>query len=247
MTNILSHIEKSLHSNFYPASADDYFALRLARGLGEPQAAPHYCVLASRYSQDKLLYAYRYAVAAGAEGRIPARVFHEHLASLSIGGASDSLPRPRLLAMRIERRTIGIAVFAGSHLEGFRVRHLASGRTAAQSATAVFVRSSLYENDCRAIAFEAVSGDVRRSELNQTVFKVCRDGSISVWELSGKPAMDALSHPAPKSRDEIRKQMLNIWPLPDLKSSEECVLDAFALGLYVQTERLFGADLLNGH
>jgi hypothetical protein len=247
MINILQQVEKSLHSRFYPASADDYFVLRLARGLGEPQASPHYAVLSSRYSQAKLLCAYRRAIAGIGNGLNPSKVFHLALASLSNNAGGGSVPRPRLMAVRVERRTIGIAVFAGTHLEGFRVRHLASAKVAAESTTAEFLRSVLYDNDCRAIAIESVSGEIRRQDLHRTVLQTCRAVGISVWELSREPVMNALQYPPPKSRQEIRKQMLNIWPLPDLKPSEECVLDAFALGLYLQTERLFGGDSLNGH
>jgi hypothetical protein len=246
MIHILNQVEKSLHSRFYPSNADDYLVLRLARGLGEPLAARHFAVLASQYSAAELLCAYRRAIAAKRTGQIPSKVFHETLASLPHGGGNTQ-PRPRLMAVRIERRAIGIAVFAGTHLEGFRIRHLASGKIASESATAAFIRASLYENDCRTIAIEVVSGNIRRFELHRVVIETCRAAGVSIWELSTKPAMDALSHPPPKSRQEVREQMQNIWPLPNLKTSEECVLDAFALGLYLQTERLFGADSMNGH
>jgi len=227
-------------------NTDDYLVLRLARGLGEPLAARHFAVLASQYSTANLLCAYSRALAAEPTGQTPSKVFHETLASLPRGGGNGQ-PRPRLMAVRIERRVIGIAVFAGTHLEGFRVRHLASDKLASESATAAFIRSAFYENDCRTIAIESVAGEIRRSELHRVVIETCRAAGISIWELSGKLAMDALSHPSPKNRQQVRRQMLNMWPLPDLKHSEECVLDAFALGLYLQTERLLGADSLNGH
>lgn len=246
MTDILKQFQTSLHSQFLPSSPDEYFALRLARGLGEPEAAQHYAILASQYTQQKLLCAYRQAISGEDSGKTPARIFHDYLAGIPFGGNS-AIAQPRLMAVRIERRCIAVGMFAGTHLVGFRTRVLAADHGVAGTTAVSFLRSSLYENECRAIAIETVVGDIRRSNLHEAVLEACRADGVSVWEISIKNVMDALSHPAPKTREAMRAQALRMWPLLELKRSEQCALDAFGLGLYVQTERLFGSDTLNGH
>src|SRR5579872_7182255 len=99
MTKILDHIAKSFHSAFQPSSPDGYFALRLATRLGEPGAAAHYAVLASQYPQEKLVHAFRQTIHCPIPGASPSRLFHDYLARTN---GSDSLPRPRLIALRAE-------------------------------------------------------------------------------------------------------------------------------------------------
>jgi|SRR5579863_7672569 len=240
MTNILNQVAESLHSRFRPSSPDEYVALRLAQRLGEPEVAAHYAMLASQYSQTKLLCAYRHAVTA-AHGDRPARVFHDYLSAHGTNG-NNGLPHPRLLSVRIERRTVAVAVFCGLHLEGRRVLQLSSDPVRAEASTAAFIREALSENDCPSAAVESVSGDVRRAILYATVVEQCRATGVSVWEISGRTVVETLAYPPLKSRAELREVMLQMWPVPGLKQSQMCALDAFALGLYVQTERLFAAD-----
>lgn len=246
MTEILKQFERTRLSPFLPSSPDEYFALRLARGLSEPEVANHYAILASQYSQHKLLCAYHRAISAKHSTKTPAKIFHEYLDSIPPGG-SNGIARPKLMAVRIERRCIAVGIFTGTHLDGFRARALAADHEAADATAVSFLRECLYGCECRTIAVEAVAGDIRRSVLHGAVLATCRSVGVSVWEVSIKTVMESLAHPPPKTREEMRKQVLRLWPLPGLKWVEECALDAFAVGLYVQTERLFGADTMNGH
>jgi hypothetical protein len=241
LTNILNQFAKGRQRQFAPSSPEEYFALRLACLLGEPEAAGHYATLASQYDQSKLLSAYRRATSASSRRDLPARVFHDHLAAIGTNGGNTS-PHPRLLAVRVERRAVAVAVFSGVHLEGRRVLQLSSDAARAEASTAGFIRAVLSENDCPSAAIESVSGDVRRAVLRAAIMDHCRANGISVWEVSGRIVLEALSHPPLKSRAELRDLMLRMWPVQGLKQSQLCALDAVALGLYVQTERLFAVD-----
>jgi hypothetical protein len=241
MTNILGRFASSLQSRFEPSSPDEYFALRLARGLGEPAAAPHFVLLASRYSQHQVLCAYQRALTAGRAGQNPGRVFHEGLQSLSPGSGNGSF-RAQLLAVRVERRTIAVALFVGLHLEGHRVLQLSSNSRRAEASTAGFVRSVLTEHECQSAAIEGIDNGNQRSLLYRAVIAQCGDAGVSVWKIPREAVLESLAYPPLKSRAEVRKLMLRLWPIPGFKSSEVFALDAFALGLYVQTERLFGSD-----
>jgi hypothetical protein len=239
-TGILNQLAKSRRSSFHPSSPDEYFALRLAHRLGEPEAAAHYAVLASQYSQTKLLCACRRAMAAGYGSR-PAKIFHDYLSANRTNGG-NGVSHPRLMAVRIERRALAVAVFSGIHLEGRRVLQLSSNPSRAESSTAGFIREMLSENNCPSVAIESVPDDIRRAVLHGAIVQQCRANEISVWEISKQSVFDALAHPPLKTRSEVRDLMLRIWPMAALKQSQVCALDAFALGLYVQTERLFAAD-----
>lgn len=246
MTEILNHFQQSFRSEFQPSSPDEYFALRLARGLGEPEAASHYAVLASKYSMHKILCAYERALSGDSNGNSAAKRFHEALARMPAGG-SNGVARPKLMGVRIERRCIAVGIFTGIHLDGFRARVLSADHAAAEHTAVSFLRSSLSDNDCSAIAIERTAGNNRRSELHAALLAACRADGISVWEVSLSKVMESLSHPPPRTREAMRRQVLRMWPLPALKTSEQCALDAFATALYVQTERLFGSDTTNGH
>jgi hypothetical protein len=238
--SILNQFAKA-QSQFAPSSPEEYFALRLATLLGEPESAGHYAALASQYPQSKLLAAYRRAASGSPRRELPARAFHDYLTAIGANG-SNTLPHPRLLAVRVERRAVAVAVFSGVHLEGRRVLQLSSDASRAGASTAGFIRAVLSENDCPSAAIESVSGDIRRAILHAAVMEHCRANGTSVWEVSGRNVLDALAHPPLRSRGELRDMMLRVWPVQDLKQSQLCALDAFALGLYVQTERLFAAD-----
>lgn len=239
MTNILNEVAKSYRSEFRPASPDDYFVLRLANALGEPAASAHYALLTSQYPESVLLCAYRKAVDTNPDRSAP--VFHEILTTLNGHGRRD-LPRRRLMAIRIERRTVAMALFIGTHLEGWRIRQLPSDSKRAEASCVGFVREVLEEHQCEGAVLESTKGDVARATLHRQVTELCRALGVSVREISRQPVIESFAHPAPRNRDEVRQIISEIWPLPDLKSGRMCILDAFALGLYTQTERLFHPD-----
>jgi len=238
MTQILDHIGKSLHGEFQPTNPDDYFALRLATRLGEPEAAAHYVVLASQYSQEKLICAFRHATGCPKPGIRPSRAFHEFLAKQE---GSDKLSRPRFMAVRVERRAVAVAVFAGTHLEGRRVLQLSSKAERAETSAAYFIRSVLREADCKLTGIEPAPAqdEILRAIVHRTVVAQIRNANLSLWEISTKTLFSALSHPPCQSRQQLRDIMLAIWRFPNLKETQLCALDAMALGLFVQTERLF--------
>jgi len=81
--------------------------------------------------------------------------------------------------------------------------------------------------------------DTLRSTLHYTMVSQIRASNTPLWEISKETLLSALTHPPLQNRGDLRNLMRSIWTLPNLKQSELCALDAFALGLFVQTERLF--------
>lgn len=239
MTRILDRIAKSFHGEFRPSSPDDYFALRLASRLGEPEAAAHFAILVSQYPQNKLLSAYEKTRATGQPEQRLGRIFHTYLESSQNGNGNGA--RPRLLSVRVERRTVAVALFAGTHLEGRRVLQLSSDPELAEASSAAFIRTMIAETDCTAVAIEPAPGgeDSLRAILHHTVVSVITSLGLSLWEISKKTLLNAFGYPPLKNRPDLRRVMLSIWPTPGIKTAHLCALDAFAVGLFVQTERLF--------
>lgn len=238
MTNILEQVAKSHHSEFQPSSPDDYFALTLARRLDDPAAAEHYRILASRHPQSALLHAYRKASETN-PGR-KARVFHQILESLH-RPAERRLPQPLLLSIRVERRSIAVVLFTGSHLEGWRVRQLPSDAQKAEEGCVGFLRAVLDEHQCDDIALEMAPDGTNAEKLHDAVMVECRERGLAVTEVPKQTVIETFAHPSPKTRAEIREIVGRMWAVPNLKNGRDYVLDAAAAGLYVQTRRLFDA------
>src|SRR5579862_338118 len=231
MTNILDHFENSMRNKFCPANPDEYFALRLASRLGEPKAASHYAILASQHSQERLISVFGKTMKCGRRHERPGQVFHDYLQANGSNG-NGGIQHPRLIAVRVERRTVAVAVFAGTHLEGRRVLQLSSNPIRAEASAASFVRAVLSESDCESAAIETAPGDadVLRAILHRAVVSRIRASGIPLWEISKMTLLTAFGHPPLRSRGDLRQIILTIWPLPNIKRSEICALDAFALG-----------------
>jgi hypothetical protein len=174
-------------------------------------------------------------------GAQPSGIFHEYLTAHGTNGG-NGVSHPRLMAVRLERRTIAVAVFTGLHLEGHRVLQLSSDPSKAESSAVGFMREVLLEHYCPSVAIESVPGDIQRAALHGAILTQCRANEISVWEISKQVVFEALAHPPLRTRGEVRELMRGMWPMAALKQSRVCALDAFALCLCVQTERLLAAD-----
>jgi hypothetical protein len=239
MTAILDHITASFRSDFRPSNPDEYFALRLAQKLGEPQAAAHYSGLMAQHPKSKLIAALNRSIEGKKPGEDLAQRFHTELLSNGRNGAH--LPTPILVGIRIERRGVAAAIFTGAHLESVRFRHLSSKSIKAEASASGFVRSLIHDFHIESAALEAIPLDeeIHRAVLTQAVAKQLREGGTSIWEVNKKTVIASLAHPAPRTRGKAREIVQQIWPQLTPKRGEVCVLDAVALGLFVQTERLF--------
>jgi len=243
MTNILDQLTRSSlrdqFSDFQPKTRDDFFALRLATKLNDAVAARHYAKLTDQHSEGQLLLAYHRATASG--GNTPsARRFHEELDTF--GNRNGLYPQKhRLIAIRIERRTIAIAILNANHLEFTDVRHLSSSTDKALGSAASFVTRAVDRFGLKSAALELIPDgrEVQRLVLHQVITRALADRAMSITETSKNDLFRAFTRPPLRSRTELRRVMSAIWPVLDHDSGRPFTQDAAALGLYVQTERLF--------
>ncbi len=212
----------------------------LARKLNDAECTAHYAALAETYSEETLLLAYRRALKSNSASGDIARRFHTELKT--IGGHSLAQAPVRLLAIKVERRSIAVAVFIGNRLDDSQVRHLSSNADRAESSAVGFITWAVENFGIESAALERMTNgrEIRRTALHRAVLAALRDNSMPVWEVGKQQLFEVFGHPPLRSRTELRQIMEAIvWPVLEGGRSSNQKLDAAALGLYVQTERLF--------
>jgi len=236
MSTILDRIVVP-HGRFRPKTARELFALRLAHKLREPNAADHYLQLCNQHAEGHLVTAYQRTIKRGGSENALAQRFHEALTVLN-GHQANGHHTVRLAAFKIERRSIAVAVCQGERLDHTQTRQLSSVREKAERSAAGFVNWILshLQIESAAVEFIESSSDIQRAVLSRVVVQTLRESGIPLWEIPKQELFAGYCHPRLRSRRELRGVISSIWPALE---GGEGVLDAAALGLYVQTERLF--------
>jgi hypothetical protein len=246
MTNILEQVARSssaaLKSHFVPTTPSEFLASRLADRLDDRHAVRHYLELAQRFGDSALLTAYRRVRDRGSHAD-SARSFHVELERISPRPGDEHVGNHRrLAAIRIERRAIAVALFAGDALDSQPlVRQLSSDGAKALGSAAMFVRRILAKRPFGTAAMEILpSGDQRqRTLLDQVITQVLTEsGDVSVWRVQKREVIAAFGHPPLRFRSQVREAVEYIFPGENGRFGGHLVQDALALGLYCQTEFL---------
>jgi len=241
MINILEQVAaKRPLAGFRPTNTQELLILRLAQKLGEPAAAGHYAQLAAERSVETLLLAYRRAVNHGTPPRDVARRFHVELASTK--NQESHSRSERLLAVKVERRSVAVAVFVGDKLDFHDVRNLSGQAEKAVTSALGFLSWVVSNCEIESATLERMTNgnEIRRAVLNQAVLDMLRAGGIPIWQVSKRELLEAYGHPPLRSRQELREAALSIlWAMFNTDKPGFQEIDAGALGLHVQTERCF--------
>ena len=237
MTSILDRFVRPM-AGFEPKTTQDIFALRLAHKLRDAPATEHYAAVAAEYSQARLITAYRRTVRSAPDGDL-GRHFHAELERASDN--SSDMRAANLLAVRVERRSIAAAVFCGDHLEYTQMRHLSSTKEKASSSAVGFIDWLLESFAIESVALEALASaeEIQRRVLTDIITETLRERMLPIWEIPKTQLFEACGYPALKSRKQVREVIAAIWPVLAGTNGQTFIRDAAALGLYVQTERLF--------
>src|SRR5579884_1134438 len=225
-------------SAFRPATSTDVFALRLAQKLDDAGAVRHYMDLADTHTKSQLLSAYRNALRHRGRTEM-ARAFHQEL--IQAHGNGHHHNGTSLVSIRVERRTIALAVFDGDHLEHTDARQLSSAHDKAVASAVGFVMWTLERFPVESAAFEVIPTphEYHRAVLHNAIAKSVRGRMLPIWEIPRAELYRAYGHPPLKSRTELRGIATAIWPVLSGTRSRLFIQDAAVLGLHVQTERLF--------
>jgi hypothetical protein len=225
---------------YRPTTARELFVLRLAQKLGEPAAIQHYAELASKYNDETLLLAYRKTLNHGHPPHDLARAFHTELAAAR--RQDDRSQTGGLMAIKVERRCIAVAVFVGTRLDFHDMRTLGANPDKADSSAIAFLRWVISSFDMESATMERMTNgdEIRRAVLNQVVIDMLRSSGLPIWELSKRDLLEAYGHPPLRNRGELRQAAATIlWAMFNTDRPNCQELDAASIGLYVQTERQF--------
>jgi len=152
--------------------------------------------------------------------------------------------QPRLVAFRIERRIISAAVFAGHHLEHADTRHLASRYPKALDSATGYVNwiKTMFLIETAIVEKQTTSAPTRRGKLTGEVVTQLRGAGVPVFEIEPSDLLPAFGNPPCRSRAEVRGSVGLIWPSLVTDKQHPSSLDAAALGLYFQIQKLLSPN-----
>ena len=240
---ILDQVAKSAakvrYGHFHPTTTEEFFALRLAVKLNDAGSPQHYAELTERFSQGKLLAAYARSLPFDID---PARRFHVELESLKARNYEDQR-LGALVAIRIERRAVGFATLRGDRLIHADARQLSSSPERALDNAVSFATRFLERFPCESVALEIIPNghEVQRTLLHQAVLRILGQHGTGIVEIPKANLLRAFGYPGLRYRGDLRKIISDIYPVLDEQPGLPWTHDAAALGLYVQTERLFNS------
>ena len=150
-----------------------------------------------------------------------------------------------LLSMRIDRRAVAAVFFRDLHMEHAQVRHLHSKPQSANESAIAFIRWLITRFSPDAVVFEKIDAEeeYRRVALSGILLETVRSEALPVFDATKNDLFVAYSIPPLASRKSLREIASTLWPALAAKGSSVLLLDAAALGLYTQAERLLAQDV----
>ena len=148
--------------------------------------------------------------------------------------------KDKIAAFKIERRAIAVCVLDQGRPDHTEVRQLSADLERAKAAAFAFVNWVLVSFDVGMVAVETVPEEhLRRTELTRTVLETARGHGTPVWEVPKQELLQVFAIPAAVHRAQVREVVKSLWPVLNGRDGSDWILDAVALGLYIQTERSF--------
>ena len=144
----------------------------------------------------------------------------------------------KLAAFKIDRRSIAAVLLADTRIDYLQVRTLLADERKGRSSALGFVRWFARSFDVQAAALEKLpaASTIRRATLTDAITETLRSTGVSVALVEKAELLAAFGHPPLTTRKALREVLLGIWPGVEAERNEH-VIDAAALGLYVQVER----------
>jgi hypothetical protein len=146
----------------------------------------------------------------------------------------------KLLAIKVTRRTVAVAVFRERQLYYAEVRHLSSKAEQAESSAIAFVSWCVEYFRVRFAALEdAVASEEARSASIISRLRIRLQAQGIPCQIVGKHTLFESYATVPlASRTELYPVIATLWPQLDPRDFHTSVLDAAAVGLYFQVENL---------
>lgn len=144
-----------------------------------------------------------------------------------------------LLALKIHRRLVAAAIFSAQDLEHIELLHLCDEPESVTESVARFL-ARLVERFRPTTAVIGIGPDKQGNRVKTLVElaeKMLRSEIVSIWKIKDKELLESYGLPKLKSKRELKELVSLFWP--HLEERQLLAFEAAALGLHVQTERLF--------
>ncbi len=153
------------------------------------------------------------------------------------------MPDLTLAAIIIRRRTAVIALFRKTGIEDILVRELSSDLQKAENSVTGFLRQTLERHHIELVAMENVEHQTARiQQLHKQAESVLRAEGMPIQEVPLAELFQSFAIPPLRQRSQLRRIARSIWPALNDRRLGQVGSDAAALGLYLQTERLFNLN-----
>jgi hypothetical protein len=150
------------------------------------------------------------------------------------------------ISLKLTARSLTAAVLSERELIYVEIRKLAPNLTQAQDSITSFIGLLAAHFSFDSASLMECKGDTRAKSLCVNLVEAFRTLQLPHWEVSEAKVFSAYAEKPLARTSELRKVVSNYWPhVIDDKSDKTC-LDAAALGLYIQTERLL-AEICEGN
>jgi|SRR5579859_7699619 len=149
-------------------------------------------------------------------------------------------------AFGIARDAIALAVFSGQELECWKIRSLPNNEEKARGSALAFVRWATATFRFRAAGLESEGLGSRRKELlREEICCALREQGVPILTTAPEQLYLAFRNPPAKKRGDLRRIVSTILPQLQAYRSDLPLLDAVALGLYLETEHLLAINASN--
>jgi len=144
----------------------------------------------------------------------------------------------RLLAIKMTGRTATAAVYFGCELHYTEIRQLASDLAQAKNSLVAFASSLIEHFHIDSAVSPESATDTRARALTTAVLDLLREMAIPHWSIELAELFSAYGEAPLRSTRELREVVRGYWPHIIDEKDDGTYLDAAALGLYLQTDRM---------
>lgn len=143
-----------------------------------------------------------------------------------------------LIATKIRRRSIAVALFSGQSLEYMDTLHLCNEPDLVTDAVARFLARLLehFKPANAAIGISRAKQGERVKSLLELTEKMLASEGIPIWRVEDRALLESYAIPKLKNRNQLRPIVSSFWP--HLGPRQLSAFEAAALGFHVQVERL---------
>lgn len=153
--------------------------------------------------------------------------------------------KANLLAIKVERRKVAAVFFRGLEVEHTEVRHLPANTQEAVVRATAFISWVIASSEPSMMAMVRLVAPedpyTQREIISAEIVQVLRQAGVPIWDVEKAELLKYYGSPLLVSSRQLREVGRRIWPtITGINSS--ALLEAAAVGLFVQVKRQYGAD-----